>query len=234
MIPLSPSTLPRLLPLRQHRWGFAICQVITTAPPLIKETLAGMLSGYSGRQAIFSQGLLPCHRTISLVLARLPLRRTTLEAPAQAGRSGMLFVATAIAALGQGQRLDRFSSGWIVGLFSTAATPLAGFVWHSLVTPTPLPDLRLLTYGKSSCGLLGMFAFSFAGLGPAFSLPGLEPGSGASANCRWKASWLLTYGWLGVLTFSELLIVVVMGKCGCPLRRRCPVWRLPRPLPVHG
>ena len=175
LIPLLLGTVLRFLPLYQRIWGFAVYAMVTTLTPMISETISGTLSEYVGWQAIFWFNLLPGPIVVFMVLFGLPVEKPKPEMFAKADYFGMLCAVLAVGlltvALDQGQRLDWFDSGLIVGLFAGAAISLVVLVWHSLSVPAPLLDFSLLGRPNFSCGLLMIVAFSFATLGTSFVLP---------------------------------------------------------------
>ncbi len=175
LIPLLLLTVLRFLPLHQRIWGFAVYALVTTVTPLASETLSGALTEYVGWQAIFWENLIPGALVVFLVLVGLPVEKPKPEIFAKTDYSSMvlavLFTAAITVALGEGQRLDWFDSGLITGLFLAAAVLLALFLWHSLSRPAPLIDVRLLKRNNLTCGLLMIFAFTFATLGTSYVLP---------------------------------------------------------------
>jgi DHA2 family multidrug resistance protein len=73
--------------------------------------------------------------------------------------------------LGQGQRLDWFSSPLIVSLFIAGACALAAFVVVELTRQAPLVELRLMKRRNFNGGLLTIFGFAFATLATSSVLP---------------------------------------------------------------
>jgi DHA2 family multidrug resistance protein len=175
LIPLLLTTVLRFLPMHQRIWGFAVYALVTTSTPLFSESLSGVLTEYVGWQAIFWQNLLPGAVVMFMVLAGLPVEATKPDTFRTTDYFGMftavLFVATLTAGLGEGQRLDWFDSEVITGLFAAALVSLAVFVWHSLVAPAPLINLRLMLRANFSCGLLTVVIFAFSTLGTSYVLP---------------------------------------------------------------
>lgn len=175
LIPLLLGTVLRFLPLYQRIWGFAVYALVTTLTPMISETISGELSEHLGWQAIFWFNLLPGPIVMFMVLVGLPVEKAKPEVFAATDYFGMLCAALTVslltAGLDQGQRLDWFDSGLVVGLFSGAAVCLAVLIWHSLIAAAPLLNLSLVTRTNFACGMLMIFAFSFATLGTSYVLP---------------------------------------------------------------
>ena len=175
LIPLLLATVLRFLPLYQRIWGFAVYALVTTLTPMISETISGALSEHLGWQAIFWFNLLPGPIVMLMVLLGLPVETPKLETFARTDYFGMLCAVLAVscltAGLDEGQRLDWFDSGLIVGLFAGAAASIAVLIWHSLTAAAPLLDLSLVTRTNFACGMLMIFAFAFATLGTSYILP---------------------------------------------------------------
>lgn len=175
LIPLLLTTLLRFMPLHQRIYGFAVYAFVTAATPLASEWLAGVLTDRIGWQSIFYVGVAIGPVVVGLVLFGMPVEPVKAEAFGDADFVGMLLLALAAsvltAGLGEGQRLDWFSSPLIVSLFVAAAALLAGFVVWELCVDKPLIQLRLLRRGNFSGGLLTIVAFSFATLATSSVLP---------------------------------------------------------------
>jgi MFS transporter, DHA2 family, multidrug resistance protein len=175
LIPLLLMTLLRFVPPYQRIWAFAAYAFITTMTPNIAETLDGFYTDLLTWKAIFWQNLLLAPVACALVLIGLPVEPVRLETfrwgDYFALGTGAVGLAALVAALLQGQNLDWFDSGTIVGLFVLAAIMLTAFVVHELVVPKPVINLRLLRTGNFTLGLIMLVAFNFALLGPSYVLP---------------------------------------------------------------
>ncbi|HEX8930622.1 MAG TPA: MFS transporter, partial [Actinomycetota bacterium] len=175
LIPLLLVTLLRFTPLHRRVWGFAAYAFVTTLTPTVAETLDGWYTEALSWKAIFWQNLLLAPVACALVLVGLPVEPARMEAFRDgdyfALGTGSVGLAALVAALVQGQNVDWFDSGAVVGLFALAAVMLTAFVVHELVVPAPVIDLRLLRTGNFSLGLLLIVAFNFALLGPSYVLP---------------------------------------------------------------
>jgi DHA2 family multidrug resistance protein len=175
LLPLLLMTLLRFVPLHQRIWAFAAYTFLTTVTPDIAETLDGWYTDILTWKTIFLQNLVLAPIACTLVLIGLPIEPVRLET----FRWGDYFalgtsavgLAALVAALLQGQNLDWFDSGTIIGLFMLAAIMLTAFVVHELVVPKPVINLRLLGTGNFTLALVLLVAFNFALLGPSFILP---------------------------------------------------------------
>jgi DHA2 family multidrug resistance protein len=175
LIPLLLGILLRFVPLHQRIYGFTLYAFVTASTPLVSEWLAGVLTDAIGWQSIFYIGAALGPIILFLVLFGLPVEPMKPETFLGADYGGMLLLALwaslLTAALGQGQRLDWFSSPFIVSLFVAATCALAAFVVFEFSREAPLINLRLLTQRNLTGGLLTLFAFSFATLMTSNVLP---------------------------------------------------------------
>lgn len=164
LIPLFLATLLRFMPLHQRVVGFAFYALVTTATPLLAETVSGLLTELVGWQSVFYLGVLICPVSLLLVLTGLPVEPPRGEGMTGADYPGMLLMSLCASiftiALDEGQRLDWFSSPLIVTLFVVGGLLLAAFVLWELSIEKPLIDLRLLGRRNLVCGLLMIFPFS--------------------------------------------------------------------------
>jgi len=175
LIPMLLLALLRFLPPHQRVWGFAAYAFVTTLTPTIAETLDGWYTEALSWKAIFWQNLLLAPVACMLVLTGLPVEPVRLEAFRRGDYFGLgtgsVGLAALTAALVQGQNLDWFASGTVIGLFVLAGVLLAAFAAHELAAPAPVINLRLLLTGNFALPLLMILAFSFALLGPSYVLP---------------------------------------------------------------
>jgi MFS transporter, DHA2 family, multidrug resistance protein len=175
LIPLLLGILLRHTPLHQRIYGFTFYALVTASTPLISESLAGVLTDIMHWQSVFYIGAVLGPIVLGLVLFGLPVDPVKLEIFRNADYAGMLLLALCAslltAALDEGQRLDWFSSWFIVSLFGAAALALVAFVTVELYQKAPLINLRLLLRRNFSGGLATIFAFATASLGTSLLLP---------------------------------------------------------------
>ena len=175
LIPLLLGILLRHTPLHQRIYGFTLYALVTASTPLISESVAGIITDIVHWQAIFYIGGVIGPIVLGLVLFGLPNDPYRLQAFREADYTGMFLMALAAslltAALDEGQRLDWFSSAFIVSLFAAAAVALALFIAVELSQKAPLINLRLLERRNFAGGLTTIFAFSFATLTTSAILP---------------------------------------------------------------
>ena len=175
LIPLLLGILLRHTPLHQRIYGFTLYALVTASTPLISESLAGELTDIVHWQSVFYIGGVIGPIVLALVLFGLPNDPVKPDAFRSADYAGMLLMVLAAslltAALDEGQRLDWFSSWFIVSLFASASVALVAFVTVELVQKTPLINLRLLLRRNFTGGLATIFAFAVATLGTSLLLP---------------------------------------------------------------
>jgi DHA2 family multidrug resistance protein len=175
LIPLLLGILLRHTPLHQRIYGFTLYALVTASTPLISESLAGVLTDIVHWQAVFYIGGVIGPIVLGLVLFGLPVDPMKPEAFRGADYGGMflmiLSASLLTAALDEGQRLDWFSSWFIVSLFAGAAVSLVAFVTVELYQRAPLVNLRLLLRRNFAGGLTTIFAFAVATLGTSLLLP---------------------------------------------------------------
>jgi DHA2 family multidrug resistance protein len=175
LIPLLLGILLRHTPLHQRIYGFTLYALVTASTPLISESLAGVLTDIVHWQAIFYIGGVIGPIVLGLVLFGLPVEPVKPEVFRSADYAGMflmvMFASLLTAGLDEGQRLDWFSSSFIVSLFAAAAMTLVAFVAVELCLNSPLINLRLLLRLNFTGGLTTIFAFAVSTLGTSLLLP---------------------------------------------------------------
>ena len=166
LIPLLLGILLRHMPLHQRIYGLTLYGMVTASTPLISESLAGVITDIVHWQAIFYVGGVIGPIVLGLVLFGLPADPVRPEAFRGADYAGIflmaLWASLLTVALDEGQRLDWFSSSFIVWLFVAAAVVLVLFIAVELYQKAPLINLRLLERRNFAGGLTAIFAFAFA------------------------------------------------------------------------
>jgi len=123
------------------------------------------------------------------------------------------------AALDQGQRLDWWNSGIIVGMFAAGLLLVAASLVRRYIHPNPLVNLRFLGTRNTLIIGLGIFAIRFSLLGPLLIVPGFL---GAIAQYRplqtgtalaWVAAPQFLVVWVAaiVCVFIQPRIVMAVG-----------------------
>ncbi|MFK3664067.1 MFS transporter [Ochrobactrum teleogrylli] len=82
-----------------------------------------------------------------------------------------LGLASLVAALDQGNRLDWYNSGLITGLSGAAAVLLLTFVVNTIRHPVPMLDLRIVLQRNAGLALSVLFTTRFATMATAFIIP---------------------------------------------------------------
>jgi DHA2 family multidrug resistance protein len=175
LIPLLLGILLRHLPLYQRIYGLTLYALVTVNTPLVSEWIAGILTDIVHWQSVFYIGGAIGPIVLGLVLFGLPTEPIRLEAFRGADYTGMFLMALSAslltAALDEGQRLDWFSSLFIVSLFAAAAVSLVAFVSVELYRKAPLINLHLLQRRNFTGGLTIIFPFAVCTLGTSLLLP---------------------------------------------------------------
>jgi len=175
VIPLSQTILLDAFPKRQQGFVTSVFGMAVVIGPVIGPTVGGMLSElYNWRWAFYM--IVPVGFLSFIGL------RFTLPADRPTGRTrldwtGFLSLSTAIAGvqlvLSRGQRLDWFDSGEIMIEAFVAAIAFWIFVSHSLTTPKPFLDLRLLLNRNYALGLVLVLIYGMLNFTPMVLLPPL-------------------------------------------------------------
>jgi MFS transporter, DHA2 family, multidrug resistance protein len=175
LIPLLLGILLRHMPLYQRIYGLTLYALVTASTPLISESLAGLLTDIVHWQSVFYIGGAIGPIVLGLVLYGLPVDPYRPEVFRTTDYAGMFLMALSAsfltAALDEGQRLDWFSSPFIVSLSAAGAVTLVAFIAVELYQKAPLINLRLLLRRNFSGGLLTIFAFSVSIMGTSLLLP---------------------------------------------------------------
>ena len=166
LIPLLLGTLLRFTPLHQRVIGYAFYALVTTATPLLSETISGLVTDTLGWQPVYYIDILVCPIAMIMVLVGLPVEPAKPEGLLTADYPGMVLLAlcasTLTTALDLGQRLDWFDNSLICALFAASALLLTAFVVREISIDKPFIRLGLLKGGNLVCGLLLIFPFSFS------------------------------------------------------------------------
>lgn len=175
VIPLSQTILLDTFPKRQQGLVTSIFGMAVVIGPVIGPTVGGMLSEiYSWRWAFYM--IVPVG-LISFIGLRFtlpydrPTGRTSLD------WTGFLSLSISIACvqlvLSRGQRLDWFDSGEIMIEAFAAVLAFWIFLTHSLTTPRPFLNLRLLLDRKYALGLVLVLIYGMLNFTPMVLLPPL-------------------------------------------------------------
>ena len=175
VIPLSQTILLDAFPKRQQGFVTSVFGMAVVIGPVIGPTVGGLLSElYNWRWAFYMIVPVGFLSFIGLRLtlpADRPIGRTSLD------WTGFLSLSTAIAGvqlvLSRGQRLDWFDSGEILIEAFVAAIAFWIFVSHSLTTPKPFLNLRLLLNRNYALGLVLVLIYGMLNFTPMVLLPPL-------------------------------------------------------------
>jgi len=175
VIPLSQTILLDAFPKRQQGFVTSVFGMAVVIGPVIGPTVGGLLSElYNWRWAFYMIVPVGFLSFIGLRLtlpADRPIGRTSLD------WTGFLSLSTAIAGvqlvLSRGQRLDWFDSGEIMIEAFVAAIAFWIFVSHSLTTPKPFLNLRLLLNRNYALGLVLVLIYGMLNFTPMVLLPPL-------------------------------------------------------------
>jgi DHA2 family multidrug resistance protein len=175
LVPLLLMSVLRFTPLPQRIWGIAMYACITTLSPAVTETITGWFTEYYTWKAIFWQNAALAPVAVALVMIGLPIEPMRLSVFRETDYFALIFcivgVGALTAAVSEGQTLDWFDSGTIVGLFVIAGICLLAFIVNELTCKRPLIDVRLVTHINFTMGLVVLLTFNFAMLGAYYVLP---------------------------------------------------------------
>lgn len=175
VIPLSQTILLDTFPKRQQGLVTSIFGMAVVIGPVIGPTVGGMLSElYSWRWAFYM--IVPVG-LISFVGLRLTLPHDQPTGRTSLDWTGFLSLSVTIACvqlvLSRGQRLDWFESGEIILETFIAGLSFWIFLSHSLTTPRPFLNLRLLLDRNYALGLVLVLIYGMLNFTPMVLLPPL-------------------------------------------------------------
>jgi DHA2 family multidrug resistance protein len=175
VIPLSQTILLDTFPKRQQGLVTSIFGMAVVIGPVIGPTVGGLLSElYNWRWAFYM--IVPVG-FMSFIGLRLTLPADRPIGRARLDWTGFLALSTAIAGvqlvLSRGQRLDWFDSGEIQLEAFVAVLAFWIFVSHSLTTPKPFLNLRLLLNRNYALGLVLVLIYGMLNFTPMVLLPPL-------------------------------------------------------------
>jgi DHA2 family multidrug resistance protein len=175
VIPLSQTILLDAFPKRQQGLVTSIFGMAVVIGPVIGPTVGGLLSElYNWRWAFYM--IVPVG-FLSFIGLRLTLPADRPIGGSRLDWIGFLSLSTAIAGvqlvLSRGQRLDWFDSLEIQIEVFVAAIAFWIFVTHSLTTPRPFLNLRLLLNRNYALGLVLVLIYGMLNFTPMVLLPPL-------------------------------------------------------------
>ena len=175
VVPLSQTILLDAFPRRQHGFVTSIFGMAVVIGPVIGPTVGGLLSElYNWRWAFYM--IVPVG-FLSFIGLRLALPADRPTGGSRLDWTGFLSLSTAIAGvqlvLSRGQRLDWFDSGEILVEAFVAILAFWIFVSHSLTTPKPFLNLRLLLNRNYALGLVLVLIYGMLNFTPMVLLPPL-------------------------------------------------------------
>jgi DHA2 family multidrug resistance protein len=175
VVPLTQTILLDTFPRRQHGTVTSIFGMAVVIGPVIGPTLGGYLAEmYDWRWAFFM--IVPVG-VLAVAMLSVTLSRDSSVRAVKLDWTDFLAIATTVVALqlvlSRGQRLDWFESRevWI----ATGAGIVAFYIFiaHSLTTPQPFIDLRLLKDRNYALGLLLVTFYGMLNFTPMVLLPPL-------------------------------------------------------------
>jgi MFS transporter, DHA2 family, multidrug resistance protein len=175
VVPLSQTVLLDTFPRRQHTMVLSIFGMAVGVAPVFGPVLGGYLAeAYSWRWSFYM--LVPVG-LLAFIGMLVILRTDRGPARVRFDWTGFLALATALAAiqlvLARGVRLDWFDSTEIIVECVVAAVAFYVFVFHSLTTPSPFLNLKLLTDRNYAIGLVLVTIYGMLNFTPMVLLPPL-------------------------------------------------------------
>jgi DHA2 family multidrug resistance protein len=175
VVPLSQTIILNTFPRRQHQVVLGLFGMAVAVAPVFGPILGGYLAeAYSWRWAFYM--LVPVG-IAALIGIQLTLRPDGAPGYKRFDWTGFIALSIALSAiqlvLARGVRLDWFDSTEIVTECVVAAVALYVFLFHSLTTPTPFLNLRLLTDRNYAIGLVLVTIYGMLNFTPMVLLPPL-------------------------------------------------------------
>jgi len=175
LIPMAYAVVMRHLPQHLRLYGLSLYALISAFTPSLSVSLEAWVLDHFNWRYLFWLNILPGVLTLfagAYGLTRDPIKYMRFRRPDGFSLVALsLGLAALVTVLDQGNRLDWFASGLIVGLLASAALLLGGAVVHALLHPLPLVDTRLLWRRNTGLGLFMMFLTRIAAMSSALVLP---------------------------------------------------------------
>jgi DHA2 family multidrug resistance protein len=174
LIPLSQAIMLDIYPREDHGKAMALWGMGVVLGPVIGPTLGGYLTEAISWRWIFFINI-PIG-ALALLGGKLFLpRMPPVDNPRPFDVFGFATLALAVAAiqmlLDRGERLDWFDSTEIVVEAIVVVAGFYLFVVHSLTTPAPLVDLRLMRDRNYALGMILVFLYGLLTLAPLVLMP---------------------------------------------------------------
>lgn len=175
LIPTTYSVVMRYIPKPLRLYGLSLYAVTSGFTPSLSSNLEAVIIGHLSWRYLFWLSAVPGALTIitaSYALKFDPIKLARLRRP---DLFGLLLLsigfASLVAALDQGNRLDWFSSGLIVGLLFASMFMLGAYAVHSFRNPQALVAPHILGRVNIGFGLAIMFASRVAATSGSFVIP---------------------------------------------------------------
>lgn len=175
LIPMSYAVIMRHLPQSQRLYGLSLYAVVSAVTPSISISVEAWILDRLSWEFLFWLNIIPGAFTVFAAaygLTRDPVKYMRFRNVDGFGLLALsLGLASMVAALDQGNRLDWLQSGLIIGLLLAGFFLTGAFFVHALLHPNPVVGPRLLWRRNIGLSLLVMFVSRVALMSSAFLIP---------------------------------------------------------------
>ncbi|MBB3595162.1 DHA2 family multidrug resistance protein [Rhizobium sp. BK529] len=175
LIPMTYGVIMRYVPQQWRLIWLALYAMVSGVTPSFSVYLEAVIVNYLSWRYLFWLNVLPAAITVFAAAYGLkpePVRYMRLRRPDFFGLLTLsLGIAALVAACDQGNRLDWFNSGLIVGLLGAASLLLAAFVMSSISRVSPMVGPQLLRHHNFGLGIVVMLLTRLALTSASFAIP---------------------------------------------------------------
>ena len=175
LIPMSFSTILKVLPQSKQSIGLAVFGISATFAPAIGPAIGGFITDTLSWQYIFYLNLIPGVLLISMLLYSMPSSKMRFDLLSKSDIPGIISMAAGLGSLiyvlEEGQRKDWFGSPLIQRAAIIAVVSLIFFVVRELTAKDPLVNLRLLARRNFGVSSIANTALGMGLYGSIFLLP---------------------------------------------------------------
>ncbi|TWI38247.1 DHA2 family efflux MFS transporter permease subunit [Paracoccus sulfuroxidans] len=175
LMPMAYAVVMRHMPQPLRLYGLAFYALVSSLTPSIAASVAGWLMLHLSWEYLFWINVIPGSLTLlagAYGLANDPIKFLRFRRHDGFGLIALsLGLAALVTALDQGNRLDWFASGLIVGLLASAAFLLSIYLVHALRHHDPVVSPRLLARDNIGLSLLVLFTMRIGLMTTAYLIP---------------------------------------------------------------
>ena len=175
LMPMAYAVVMRHMPQPLRLYGLAFYALVSSLMPSIAASVAGWVMLHLSWEYLFWINVIPGSLTLlagAYGLANDPIKFLRFRRHDGFGLIALsLGLAALVTALDQGNRLDWFASGLIVGLLASAAFLLSIYLVHALRHRDPVVSPRLLARDNIGLSLLVLFTMRIGLMTTAYLIP---------------------------------------------------------------